>query len=176
MPATERLFMNSLEYKKAREIIEKILYITIATSSKDGMPWNSPVYCAFDKNYNFYWASWKENQHSKNIRENNNIFIVIYDSTVPEGTGEGVYIQGKAYELDSEKEIKHALSYLDGRVKKKKDPKTRITQFQGNKPRRIYKAIPEKVWVNGEGEIDGEYIDKRVEINLLSSKKYGEVA
>jgi mRNA-degrading endonuclease RelE of RelBE toxin-antitoxin system len=26
-----------------------------------GKPWNSPVYCAFDKNYNFFWASWKEN-------------------------------------------------------------------------------------------------------------------
>ncbi len=48
------------------------------------MPWNSPVYSAFDKDYNFYWASWKENQHSKNIKENEKVFVVIYDSTVPE--------------------------------------------------------------------------------------------
>jgi len=153
-------------FEKARKIIEKILYITIATVSKDGRPWNSPVYSAFDKNYNFFWASWKENQHSKNIRENNQIFIVIYDSTVAEGTGEGVYIQAKGYELGDEKEIKHALIYLDGRVNKKKDPKTRIAQFQGDKPRRIYKAVPEKVWINGEGDINGNYVDKRVEINL----------
>ena len=127
---------------KAKEIIEKIQYITIATSSKDGVPWNTPVYSAYDEDYNFYWASWKENQHSKNIAENNKVFLVIYDSTVPEGTGEGVYIQAKAYELDDEKEIEHALSYLDGRVHKKKDPKIRIAQFQGDKPRRVYKAVP----------------------------------
>lgn len=158
---------NDSNIAKARGIIEKILYITIATSSKDGKPWNSPVYSACDEDYNFFWASWRENQHSKNIRENSNVFIVIYDSTVPEGTGEGVYIRAKAYELDNEKEIKHAIKYLDGRVNKKKDPKTRIAQFQGNKPRRVYKAVPGKVWINGEGDINGEYIDKRVEINLL---------
>ncbi|MEK7517160.1 MAG: pyridoxamine 5'-phosphate oxidase family protein [Patescibacteria group bacterium] len=158
--------MSSLGYKKARKIIEKILYITIATSSKGGAPWNSPVYSAFDEDYNFFWASWKENQHSKNIRENNQVFIVIYDATVPEGTGEGVYIQAKAYELDNEREIKHALSYLDGRVSKKKDPKTRVAEFQGNKPRRVYKAVPEKVWINGEGDISGDYIDIRMEVKL----------
>jgi nitroimidazol reductase NimA-like FMN-containing flavoprotein (pyridoxamine 5'-phosphate oxidase superfamily) len=154
-------------FEKAWKIIEKILYITIATVSKDGRPWNSPVYSAFDEKYNFYWASWKENQHSKNIRDNNQVFIVIYDSTVSEGTGEGVYIQAKAYELGDEKEIKHALIYLDGRVNKKKDPKTRIAQFQGDKPRRIYKAIPEKVWVNDVGDVNGSYVDTRVEVDLL---------
>ena len=152
--------------EKARGIIQKILYITIATASKDGQPWNSPVYSAFDENYNFYWASWRENRHSKNIKENNNIFLVIYDSTVPEGTGEGVYIQAKAYQLEDPKEIENALKYLDGRVNKKKDPTTRVAEFQGDKPRRIYKAIPEKIWMNDVGNVNGNYIDKRIEIKL----------
>lgn len=159
--------MEDSNVTKAHKIIEKILYITIATASKDGVPWNSPVYSAYDKNYNFYWASWRENQHSKNIRENNNIFIVIYDSTVPEGTGEGVYIQAKAYMLTNPKEIEHALGYLDGRVNKKKDLKTRISQFRGDKPRRVYQAVPEKVWMNDVGDVNGEYIDKRIEVDLL---------
>ena len=152
--------------KKARRIIQKILYITIATTSRNGQPWNSPVYSAFDENYNFYWASWRENQHSKNIKENNSVFLVIYDSTVPEGTGEGVYIQAKAYKLEDLKEIEHALKYLDGRVNKKKDPTTRVAEFQGDKPRRIYKAIPEKIWMNDVGNVNGNYIDKRIEIKL----------
>lgn len=159
--------------KRAREIIKKIIYITIATVSKDGQPWNSPVYSAYDENYNFYWASWTQNQHSKNIAENNKIFIVIYDSKAHEGTGEGVYIKAKAYVLNDEKEIERAIRYLDARVGKKKDPKTRIAQFQGNKPRRIYKAVPEKFWVNGNGDIKREYIDVRFEVNpkIDSSKK-----
>lgn len=163
--------MKDSNVKKARGIIEKILYITIATASKDGKPWNSPVYSAFDEDYNFYWASWRENQHSKNIKENNQVFIVIYDSTVPEGTGEGVYIKAKAYELDDEKELKHALKYLDGRVNKKKDPKTRLAEFQGDKPRRVYKAIPEKIWINGEGDFNGNYIDIRMEVDLKNGPR-----
>ena len=60
--------------ERAKEIISKIQYITVATYSKDGEPWNSPVYSAFDEQYNFYWASWVENQHSKNIAENGKAF------------------------------------------------------------------------------------------------------
>ena len=157
--------------EKAKKIISDILYITIATVSKDGAPWNSPVYSAFDENYNFFWASDKNGQHSKNIKENNKIFIVIYDSTVPEGTGEGVYIQAKACELEDPKDITHGLKYLDARVNKKKDPATRFTEFQADMPRRVYKAVPEKVWVNDEGDVNGNYIDIRKEIDLLKNLK-----
>jgi len=154
--------------QRAKDIIKKILYITIATSNKNGEPWNSPVYSAFDKEYNFYWASWKENQHSKNIKENNQIFIVIYDSTVLEGTGEGVYIKAKAYELGGVKEISDALSCLDGRVNKKPHSPQ---QFLGNMPRRVYKAVPEKVWMNVDGDVNGEHVDKRIEVDLWKKKK-----
>lgn len=151
--------------KRAKQIINEIIYITVATSSKDGQPWNSPVYSAFDEDYNFYWASWKENQHSKNIAENNRIFIVIYDSKAREGTGEGVYILAKANMLIKEEDVANAIRLLDGRVGKVKDPKARVKQFMGDKPRRIYKAVSEKFWVNGEGDIKGEYIDVRLEVD-----------
>lgn len=148
---------------KAKRIIEKILYITIATASKDGAPWNTPVYSAFDENYNFFWASDKNSVHSKNISENNRVALVIYDSTVPEGTGEGVYVQAKAFELTDGNEIKHALDCLDGRVGKKPHSPS---QFLGNMPRRVYKAVPEKFWVNDDGEVNGNYIDIRIEVDL----------
>lgn len=160
--------MENVNVNKAKKIISKILYITIATSSKDGAPWNSPVYSAFDEDYNFFWASDQNGQHSKNIAENNKVFLVIYDSTAPEGTGEGVYIQAKAYKLEDSKDIQHGLNYLDGRVNKKKDSTTRVAQFQGDKPRRVYKAVPEKFWINGDGDINGEYIDIRMKVDLLA--------
>src|SRR5690348_8698929 len=97
------------EITRAKQIIEKILYITLATVDNDGQPWNSPVYSAYDSEYNFYWASDRNGQHSRNIAENNKVFVVIYDSTVPEGTGEGVYIQAKAYMLIDKNEIQKAL-------------------------------------------------------------------
>ena len=108
--------MNNIE--KAKAIIAKIMYITIATVSKDGKPWNVPVYSAYDEKFNFFWNSWKENEHSQNIRSSNNIFLAIYDSTMPEGTGKGVYVKAKAYELDDPKEIEHAVKYIYGRINK----------------------------------------------------------
>ena len=66
--------MESL-ISKSKEIVEKIEYLNIASITPEGLPWNSPVYCSYDKYLNFYWLSWKENQHSKNIRNNENIFI-----------------------------------------------------------------------------------------------------
>ena len=55
---------------QARSSIADILYITIASVDKDGNPWNTPVYSAYDDNYVFYWISDKKNIHSKNIIEN----------------------------------------------------------------------------------------------------------
>jgi hypothetical protein len=37
---------------------------------------------------------------------------VIYDSTVPEGTEEGVYIQAKAYKLEYPKDIESLSGYI----------------------------------------------------------------
>src|SRR3989344_8432811 len=114
--------MDSSELtSKAKKVINDILYITIATSDKNNQPWNSPVYSAFDKDYNFYWASWRENQHSKNIKENEKVFVVIYDSTVPESTGFGVYMRGKAHQLETKDviEIMKALKLLYSRKNKK---------------------------------------------------------
>jgi len=154
--------MDNLE--KAKKIIADIIYINIATVSPGGKPWNSPVYCAFDEQYNFYWASWRENEHSKNIAQNPNIFITIYDSTAPEGTGEGVYIQANACEITNPQEIEHAIKYYYGR---KNGTPRKIEEFLGEYPRRMYKAILEKVWMNDEGNINGNYIDIKTEVNLL---------
>ncbi|MFA9288414.1 MAG: pyridoxamine 5'-phosphate oxidase family protein [Weeksellaceae bacterium] len=152
---------------RAKSIIEKIIYITIATVSPDGQPWNTPVYSAYDENYNFYWASDQNGVHSQNIKQNTNVFIVIYDSTAPEGTGEGVYIKAKAYEISDEKEITRALNHLDKRVHKQKDSSTRTAEFQNDMPRRVYKAVPEQFWINDEGDVNGHYIDVRKEVELF---------
>lgn len=91
--------------KRAKEIIEAVIYINIASVTESGMPWNMPVYATYDEDYNFFWLSWRESQHSKNIRANPDVFITIYDSTQQEGTGEGVYIKARAEEVNDPGEI-----------------------------------------------------------------------
>ena len=148
---------------QAEDVIDKILYVTIATSSKNSEPWNSPVYSAFDKDHNFYWVSWLENQHSKNILENDDVFIVIYDSTVPEGTGFGVYLKGKATKLDKDDlgEIQKAVKLL---AERKNVVPRDSREYLGEFPRRIFKFVPEKIWVNSEGDVKGNFVDTRIEI------------
>lgn len=152
--------------EKAKEIIERIIYITIATCSKDGVPWNTPVYTSYDEDYNFYWASDQNGQHSKNIKDNNNVFLVVFDSTASAGTGEGVYIKAKAEMLADEEEVQKALGYLYRRSGDSPN-KRQASKFLGDYPRRVYKAVPEKFWINGDGNINGNYIDIKIEVDLL---------
>lgn len=148
---------------KAKEIIKKIPYITIASISEDGQPWNAPVFAAYDNDYNFYWGTSRNSQKSKNIKTNKNVFLVIYDSTAPPGKGEGVYIKAIATELEDPKEIEYAHKLLRDRHIV---PYWKLEEVQGDAPIRLYKAIMEKVWVNGEGEENGHYIDIRIEVKL----------
>lgn len=149
--------------KRAKEIIANINYITIASVTPEGLPWNSPVFSNFDEDYNFYWGTHKDSQKARNIAQNNNVFLVIYDSTVPPGTGEGVYVKAVAEQINDPEEVKRVFDLLKGRHA------TEFWDFEAvseTGPIRLYKAIPQQVWMNNDGEKDGHYIDIRTEVRL----------
>lgn len=158
--------MSDHHNKRAAEIIKEILYITIASVSADAQPWNTPVYSAFDKDLNFYWFSDKNSQHSQNVRGNNKVLLVIYNSTVPEGTGEGVYIKATASELNDPEEILAAKAVLDERVGKGKE--RNAENYMGDAVLRGYKATALQVWMNDDDKDEnGNYVrDIRVEVAL----------
>lgn len=153
--------MNEKYKQKAIEILAKIQYATVATVTPDGKPWNSPVAHEIDVDHNIYWFSDKESQHSKNVRTNPHAFIVIYDSTAPEGTGEGVYVEADVIELNDAEEINKVRNVKKGRVVDD------ANEFLGEAVRRCYKAIPKRMWMNDAEEKDGKFIrDYRVEVTL----------
>ena len=97
------------------------------------------------------------------------VFLVIYNSKVAEGTGKGVYVRATASEVFDEKEIEKALAIMWGRVGK--DPKAhKSSEFLGNSPLRVYKAVPKKFWINDDERFEGKYLDFRVEVDLLGNK------
>jgi nitroimidazol reductase NimA-like FMN-containing flavoprotein (pyridoxamine 5'-phosphate oxidase superfamily) len=146
--------------ESARAILAQIEYVTLATSSPDGHPWNTPVYAAFDKTYTFFWVSAKYARHSQNIRANPHIAAVVYDSTVSPNTGKGVYIEARAYELTDEQECKEALACL--RRRGWEYPPS-LDMVIGATLRGVYKAVPEKIWISADDE---HGIDGRVEVNM----------
>lgn len=147
----------------AAKIIKDTIYAVVATSSRSELPWNSPVYVAYDDELNFYWASGKESRHSNNIRKNPHVSLVIFDSSAPWRTGEGVYIESDASEVTDLDEIEKACRVRAARVP---DAAQKPEEFIGDAPRRIYKAVSRKFWVNYDSKVDGYFVAKRVEVNI----------
>lgn len=144
---------------RAKEIIGKIHYLTLATTSAENIPWNSPLAYSVDNNFNFYFGSSKESQHAHNIRNNEKGFVVIYDSTAPDGEGEGVYMTAKVRELSDAQEIQDAINAMFG-----KHSKYKIEHFTGESNLRAYKIEPITFWMNDTDEKEGLFFDYRVQI------------
>ncbi|MBO0879733.1 MAG: pyridoxamine 5'-phosphate oxidase family protein [Mycobacterium sp.] len=143
---------------KARAILDRINYITLATVDEHGQPWNSPVCYAYDPAYRSYWGSHVDSQHSRNIRRNAHGFIVVYDSTVPPETGEGVFIDAHCVELSHPDDIAAAHRIIQARSP---TPWT-LEEVQGDAPVRLYRANPKRIWMNADGHENGVFIDIRV--------------
>lgn len=149
---------------RAKEIIEKNRYITLATATLDAEPWSTPVTAAHDEVYNFYWTSMAQTQHSQNIRTNPRIYFSIFDSNAPLGEGGGVYIKARAFELVDPEEIKKAAIILyAAKSKAARGPE----EFLGDSSKRMYKAMPEQIWVNLDEEVRNDPVNVRKEISLV---------
>jgi uncharacterized protein YhbP (UPF0306 family) len=85
-----------------RAIVDANLYMVLGTADENGRPWASPVYFAPDAYRDFYWVSKPERTHSRNIELRPEISIVIFDSSVPISTGEGVYMTAVARQLSGD--------------------------------------------------------------------------
>ena len=46
-----------------------------------------------------------------------------------------------------------------------------VKEFLTHYPRRVYRFTPEKVWINGDSDINGNFIDIRTELNLKLVKE-----
>ncbi len=86
----------------ARAIIDANLYMVLGTADAAGRPWVSPVYYAPAGYLEFLWLSSPDAKHSQNIRTRPEVAVVIFDSTVPINSGQGVYMSAVAQELDSD--------------------------------------------------------------------------
>ena len=118
--------------------------MTLATVCADGSAWNTPLAPSPSGELIFRWGSDENSIHSQNVRNDKRVFVVIYDSTAPEGAGEGVYMKGVAEELNE----------YEGVLK-------------------MYHFIPQKIWINDEeNNDDGSFKrDIRIELNIENLKK-----
>ena len=143
--------------KQLQKLLKVVPYVTLATVCPDGNPWNTPVRGYFDDNLNLYWASWPQNQHSQNIAHNPSVFAVVYDSRAKEGAGIGVYMQMTAKLLTQKDDVVWARGIYTTNF----GENLQHEPFLGECPRRLYKAVPHKIWRNTDDYVKGNFVDVR---------------
>lgn len=151
----------------AKKIIETNIYMVLSTASLEGEPWISPVFFAYDHQYNLYWVSNKDANHSELIRKNPRVAISIFNSQAPEGDGDGVYVKADVTELADEVEIKNGMETFNNRASMDDFKIKNISEVTGNGIWRIYKAKPNEITKLGKGTfVNGQYIDQRIPVDL----------
>ena len=83
----------------ARRLAQQLQYMTLATADAAGRPWASPVWFATSSDDVFLWVSAPGTRHSRNIAERAEVAIVIFDSTLPVGSAEALYVDAVAEEV-----------------------------------------------------------------------------
>lgn len=143
------------------DIFGKIRYTSVATASLVGQPWNAPVFYIYDSKYNIYWFSDVEAVHSQDIHKTGHAFLTIFDSTAPEGEGKGLQIEARAMRIEDATEISEVVSIYNSFTNVFK---VVAENMSGDSPTRFYKAVPQRIWTNIEGEKNGNYVDMREEL------------
>jgi pyridoxine/pyridoxamine 5'-phosphate oxidase len=142
----------------ARAVVDAARYMTLATADASGQPWASPVWFATGDRREFVWVSKPGAQHSRNVAERPQVSIVLFDTSVPPGTGGGVYLVAHAAQVD-EAELDRCLEVF-----------SRESQAQGagafarddvREPAalRMYRATVSQAWL-------GSREDRRVAVTL----------
>jgi uncharacterized protein YhbP (UPF0306 family) len=96
----------------ARSVIDANRYMALGTADEAGHPWVSPVWFASEDYRNFHWVSSPDAKHSRNLATHAEVAIAIFDSSVPVGGAQAVYMKGVAKELTGG-ELDHGLEVFD---------------------------------------------------------------
>jgi uncharacterized protein YhbP (UPF0306 family) len=91
---------NGLDHL-ARTIIDSNRYMVLGTADQAGHPWVTPVWFASEDYTRFHWVSSPDARHSQNLAARPEVSMAIFDSTVPVGGAQAVYMSGRAEELTS---------------------------------------------------------------------------
>jgi nitroimidazol reductase NimA-like FMN-containing flavoprotein (pyridoxamine 5'-phosphate oxidase superfamily) len=130
----------------AREIIDGSMYMVLGTADESGRPWVSPVYFAARAYSDFYWVSLPDAQHSRNLAGRPEVSIVVFDSGVPIGTGQGVYMSARAEELAGE-ELERGIAVFARRNEEHGGRPWSADDVRPPAPHRLYRASVDQHWM-----------------------------
>lgn len=142
----------------ARAAIDANSYLTLATADRAGLPWPSPVWYAHAGYREFFWVSAPGTRHSRNLAERPEAGIVIFDSHVPAGTAQAVYLTVTTAEVTAE-ELIRGIGVFSARSRERLGKPWTPDDVRAPSALRLYRASVSEVWV-----VDG--FDQRLRVEL----------
>jgi hypothetical protein len=124
----------------ARQIIDANLYMVLGTADETGRPWATPVYYAVAGYREFYWVSSPKATHSRNIAARPEVSIVVFNSQVPIGAGQGVYMSAVAEEMTSD-DLERGIDIFSRRSLMHGGRAWSADDVAGRAPFRLYRAM-----------------------------------
>jgi nitroimidazol reductase NimA-like FMN-containing flavoprotein (pyridoxamine 5'-phosphate oxidase superfamily) len=124
----------------AREVLGACSYAVLATADADGVPWASPVWFAMQDHSELYWVSHPGARHSQNIAVRTQIAMVVFDSTVAPGSGQGVYMTASAEQLTDLDAIERGIAVFSRESVREGAGEWGTDQVTGDARLRLYRA------------------------------------
>jgi uncharacterized protein YhbP (UPF0306 family) len=135
----------------ARAIIDGGLYMVLGTADAEGRPWVSPVYYAPAGYREFLWVSRPDARHSRNLETRPETSIVIFDSTIAIGTGQGVYMSAVAEKLLGD-ERAAGIEVFSRRSQAHGAAVFTVADVEAPAHLRLYRATATEHFILGEGD------------------------
>ncbi|MGH3293205.1 MAG: pyridoxamine 5'-phosphate oxidase family protein [Trebonia sp.] len=137
----------------AQDLIDRNRYLTLATADEAGQPWASPVWYAHTGYKEFFWASSPDARHSRNIAVRPQVSIVIFDSSLPPGATQAVYLSGAAEVVTGPGLQRHLQAY-SRRSQEQGLPEWAPGDVQAPARHRLYRVVAATLFVLKPGGVD----------------------
>lgn len=151
----------------ARRIIDANRYMSLGTANESGHPWVTPVWFASEDYEHFHWVSSPESRHSRNLETRPEVAIAIFDSSVPVGGAQAVYMSGVAGELTGS-ELERGIGVFDRLSVDDAAREWSLSDVQPPSPFRLYGATAHEhfVLIAGRDPERGTGVDRRERVTL----------
>ena len=120
--------------------------MVLGTADESGRPWVSPVDVAARADSDVDWVALPDAQHSRNLAGRPEVSIVVFDSRVPIGTGQGVYMSARAEELAGE-ELERGIAVFARRSEEHGGRPWGSDDVRPPAPHRLYRATVDHHWM-----------------------------
>jgi nitroimidazol reductase NimA-like FMN-containing flavoprotein (pyridoxamine 5'-phosphate oxidase superfamily) len=145
-------------------ILRKQQFCVLAAASRDGQPCVAPVYYNYDDALNLVWESSHRARHSQAITENSRVAVVVAD-LVSGDPARALYIDARAAEVPSSSLDEALRVFREGPHDSVESRKARLEDYAANQPLRLYRAMPEHVYVlHVTRTPNGRRVDEREEV------------